>query len=348
MIKFFRKIRQKLLSENKFSKYLLYAIGEIILVVIGIMIALQFNNRNEQRKHVQVINETITAIEEDLVYNFKNTTRTLEFYKIQDNIQKKVLYKQYTIDDYRANDLISTVTANWRVHSPKTENIEALLNKEEYASKEFMPIIDAVKLLVTRKNFADQAWETLYSNLDKNVEILTQQVSMVKLDSVSFEQRCNYMLNNTEYQKIVELNWVRTQEYYDLLSRFRVQNVALLSTIKMVRENYGCQELARLYNSLGMKPFKEVDCKTQNITNNNELRRGYLIGNLSDKEITIKVMNAGKVGDSKTLNPNEFSDTRPEYAGLNGDYTIIIEQIDENDTCINKYIAVNKGYLLIE
>ena len=46
MIKFFRKIRQKLLSENKFSKYLLYAIGEIILVVIGILIALQINNQN--------------------------------------------------------------------------------------------------------------------------------------------------------------------------------------------------------------------------------------------------------------------------------------------------------------
>ena len=44
MIKFFRKVRQKLLSENKFSKYLLYAIGEIVLVVIGILITLQFKN----------------------------------------------------------------------------------------------------------------------------------------------------------------------------------------------------------------------------------------------------------------------------------------------------------------
>ena len=49
MIKFFRRIRQQLLSENKFSKYLFYAIGEIILVVIGILIALQINNRNENR-----------------------------------------------------------------------------------------------------------------------------------------------------------------------------------------------------------------------------------------------------------------------------------------------------------
>jgi hypothetical protein len=50
MIKFFRKIRQSLLSENKFSRYLIYAIGEIVLVVIGILIALSINNNNEDKK----------------------------------------------------------------------------------------------------------------------------------------------------------------------------------------------------------------------------------------------------------------------------------------------------------
>jgi hypothetical protein len=50
MIKFFRNIRLKRLSDNRISKYLLYSIGEIILVVIGILIALQVNNWNEYRK----------------------------------------------------------------------------------------------------------------------------------------------------------------------------------------------------------------------------------------------------------------------------------------------------------
>ena len=50
MIKFFRRIRQRLLTENQFSKYILYALGEIILVVIGILIALQINNNNDQQK----------------------------------------------------------------------------------------------------------------------------------------------------------------------------------------------------------------------------------------------------------------------------------------------------------
>jgi hypothetical protein len=50
MLRFFRRIRQRLLTDNKFSKYLLYAVGEILLVVIGILLALQVNNWNEQRK----------------------------------------------------------------------------------------------------------------------------------------------------------------------------------------------------------------------------------------------------------------------------------------------------------
>ena len=50
MNNFFRRIRQSLLAENKFSKYLLYAVGEILLVVIGILIALQINNWNEFNK----------------------------------------------------------------------------------------------------------------------------------------------------------------------------------------------------------------------------------------------------------------------------------------------------------
>ena len=50
MIKFFRKIRKQLLTENKFSKYLIYAMGEILLVMIGILLAFQVNSWNDQRK----------------------------------------------------------------------------------------------------------------------------------------------------------------------------------------------------------------------------------------------------------------------------------------------------------
>jgi len=66
MIKFFRKIRQRLLTENKFSKYLIYAIGEIVLVVIGILFALQINNWNETKLERKVEKEYIVSLIEDL------------------------------------------------------------------------------------------------------------------------------------------------------------------------------------------------------------------------------------------------------------------------------------------
>lgn len=66
MIKFFRKIRQNLLSENKFSKYLLYAIGEIILVVVGILIALQINNWNTKKINQSKEKDALAEILQDL------------------------------------------------------------------------------------------------------------------------------------------------------------------------------------------------------------------------------------------------------------------------------------------
>jgi len=66
MIKFFRNIRQKLAAENKFMAYSRYAIGEIILVVIGILIALQVNNRNEIRKDKKFENEILSLIDQNL------------------------------------------------------------------------------------------------------------------------------------------------------------------------------------------------------------------------------------------------------------------------------------------
>ena len=74
MIKFFRRIRQQLLTENKFSKYLLYAIGEIILVMVGILLALQVNNWNENRvltkKEITNLKEIKKNLESDLENQF--------------------------------------------------------------------------------------------------------------------------------------------------------------------------------------------------------------------------------------------------------------------------------------
>ena len=71
MLSFFRKIRQKLLSQNRVTRYLVYALGEIILVVIGILIALQVNNWNEERKTKAAEQKILKALLEEFESNSK-------------------------------------------------------------------------------------------------------------------------------------------------------------------------------------------------------------------------------------------------------------------------------------
>ena len=66
MLRFFRTIRQRLLTENRVNKYLLYAFGEIVLVMVGILLALQVNNWNEERKQRQVERKYFVNLRNDM------------------------------------------------------------------------------------------------------------------------------------------------------------------------------------------------------------------------------------------------------------------------------------------
>ena len=79
MIKFFRKIRQGLLSENKFTKYLMYAIGEIVLVVIGILIALQVNNWNQHRISHNLELKLLKDLHNDLETDLQNLSVKIKY-----------------------------------------------------------------------------------------------------------------------------------------------------------------------------------------------------------------------------------------------------------------------------
>ena len=104
MIKFFRKIRQQLLIDNKFTKYLIYAIGEIILVVIGILIALQINNNNEIKKNRGKEIAYLQNIKDDLVINDKKIDALLEKRKKKTAIAHKLIghIEGEPVDDWHA------------------------------------------------------------------------------------------------------------------------------------------------------------------------------------------------------------------------------------------------------
>lgn len=82
MLNFFRRIRNKLLSEGTFGKYAIYAIGEIILVVVGILIALQINNWNERQKAAALEQQLLTS----LIREFETNLEILDL-AIQTNVE---------------------------------------------------------------------------------------------------------------------------------------------------------------------------------------------------------------------------------------------------------------------
>lgn len=77
MIQFIRKIRKKMLSENRISKYLIYALGEIILVVIGILIAIQINNWNDLNKEKAMERHLLTALLQEFEGNLEILDSTI-------------------------------------------------------------------------------------------------------------------------------------------------------------------------------------------------------------------------------------------------------------------------------
>jgi hypothetical protein len=91
MIKFFRHIRKQLLSENKTGKYFKYAIGEIVLVVIGILIALQINNWNEYNKQRRSEKIILEEIRDNLKFDLIDFESNIANLKNKSNSCKSIL-----------------------------------------------------------------------------------------------------------------------------------------------------------------------------------------------------------------------------------------------------------------
>ena len=113
-MKFFRKLRQQLLGDQKFRKYLLYALGEIALVVIGILIALQVNNWNEQRKEQKELDGYLSTIS-------KNINRDLEQLETLVEYRRKskagsTVYMEFLDEELIPADVINEYYAEYWNH----------------------------------------------------------------------------------------------------------------------------------------------------------------------------------------------------------------------------------------
>ena len=98
MIKLFRNTRRKLLSENKLRSYLAYAIGEIFLVVVGILIALWINNENQERIYEKKAAIILKEIQRDLKKDITSSKAFINRFITYDSIARLLLWDKFTAD----------------------------------------------------------------------------------------------------------------------------------------------------------------------------------------------------------------------------------------------------------
>ena len=214
MIKFFRKIRQNLLMENKTGKYFKYAIGEIFLVVIGILIALQLNNLNEQKdihkkqeKHLRLVKgemlnnlnelkridnirlsvmeaerKIIGLIELDTISEkeLSNLLRIITFndliIPIEDGALKEII-SSGGLKDIK-NDSIRQILASWEGRNTLLRAQEVQLADTRNAIINILTTTGSIRTLIDSKTFADRI------NIDIPMSFVSNK-SMLK--STAFE-----------------------------------------------------------------------------------------------------------------------------------------------------------------
>jgi hypothetical protein len=135
MIKFFRRIRQQLVSQNRFSKYMLYAIGEIVLVVIGILIALSINNWNQNRLASKKQQALLSALH-------------LEFTSNKEQLEEVVKVHERALENSQSITMLFPI-------DPKRVDLDSLEKKINYLSYRytFNPSQGIINSLVNTSSF---------------------------------------------------------------------------------------------------------------------------------------------------------------------------------------------------
>jgi hypothetical protein len=351
MFRFFRSIRQRLMNENKFSKYLLYAIGEILLVVIGILIALQVDNWNEERKKQREITQLLLDIEQDLIQNYDLADQALDFYRMQDSIVKRIARGTLTKEDYENSTRLTYLVSNWEYYLPAEKNIDQFVESEKRVPPDYKPIIDGLKKVQSFSAVLNDVWSNLDENIGENTKFITSFNWYVKNDSLSNAKRLAFFLQDEAYHTTVFRYWVNTQNYYDKITRYRAQTMAALATIKKITDNYSVAEIQGLFLKMGMKPFEAYPCSVSrtHLESLKALRSSELYANLTQNTLHFTLSNnKGEGVTNFTIPPNAFT-TIPgnEYFGLEGDNNTLVRVSDTAGNCIGTFGAFENGFLFV-
>lgn len=137
MIKFFRKIRQNLLMENKTAKYFKYAIGEIFLVVIGILIAVVINSKYQEAENQKKVTAILVQIQQELLTDIIDAERIFQTLYEKNEYKNKIFSNTLTLEDlssanlYRLTTFYVSFSTNKTAYQRLINNLEILPNRYE-------------------------------------------------------------------------------------------------------------------------------------------------------------------------------------------------------------------------
>ena len=224
MIKFFRHIRKQLLSENKFSKYLLYAIGEIILVVIGILIALSINNWNETRKQKETTNSIYVIVKENLINDISEIDSVIKFH---DEVRKPsfetVLNTNLTKQDLLKNPQYLSVIDGFKDFSINQRGFTLLKNQSNLIVNTEQNLASEINLFYNQHLVEiDVAIEELMrENVDINKNLKKQDWFSSFLLHKETEGIIDYISNNPAAKNGISVYYLVFEVYVQELRNFR-------------------------------------------------------------------------------------------------------------------------------
>jgi hypothetical protein len=200
MIKFFRKIRYDLMEKNKTGKYLKYAVGEIILVVLGILIALQINNWNENQKlntkKQAYYSQLLDDLSKDLQFSKTTINKFNEFRKEYDDYCETYLKTELTpVQVY--NNLFKLSVFS----TPLTFNSSTIESLQNSGDIEIISPIIRNKLIDLRRYQDLTIKRSEYTDKGKNEVV--QNVSLL-LGSYPLQERLLHQPKLNEYLGIKE------------------------------------------------------------------------------------------------------------------------------------------------
>lgn len=144
MIKFFRNIRQNLVTQNKFTKYIIYAVGEIILVIVGILIALSINNGNEAKKARKKVDAILINVMDELATDIESSSGVLLYYQKKDSLSSMILNTFLEYEDYAnfKNRALHDVETGYRILATSQNSYDALMQNIDLVPADYDNILE--------------------------------------------------------------------------------------------------------------------------------------------------------------------------------------------------------------